>query len=195
MAPPRWILQSLPWFGLCKTRSLCLSTFVSACGPLFCLPPVSFQALRVLVPRTPLGGLDAPNLFLHLFVSGTQSLGPASARRLSPTVSRLVAFGQGPGRFELGWGAEPQPSPHPELGFVSPAPAPRPARPPARRVAVALCLPRSLPLHPRALSPLSRAGSRAAPRQLDEPGRPAANAAGHRWSGPRGRRAHGSSGS
>lgn len=75
--------------------------------------------------------LDAPNLFLHLFVSGTQSLGPASARRLSPTVSRLVAFGQGPGRLELGWGAEPQPSPHSELGFVSPAPAPRPARPPA----------------------------------------------------------------
>lgn len=184
VSPWVWPLQN--WQPLFLYLCLCLWP------SLFCLPPLSLLALRILGRRTPLGGLDAPYLFLHLFVSGTQSLGPA--RRLSPTVSQLV--GKALAGLSSAGVPSPSPAPTPSWALFPPPqrPAP-PARPPARRVAVALCLPRSLPPHPRALSPLSRAGSRAAPRPLDEPGRPAANAARHGWSGPRGRRARGSSGS
>lgn len=159
VSPWVWPLQN--WQPLFVYLCLCLWPFVP--------PPACFSpgSLRNLGPRTPLGGLDAPYLFLHLFVSGTQSLGPASARRLSPTVSRLVAIGQGPGRLELGWGAEPQPSPHPEQGFVSPAPAPRPARPPGRRSPLSAQVsptpsPGSFPVVPREqpgrTAPVRRAG-------------------------------------
>lgn len=156
VSPWVWPLQN--WQPLFLYLCLCLWP------SLFCLPPLSLLALRILGRRTPLGGLDAPYLFLHLFVSGTQSLGPA--RRLTPTVSQLV--GKALAGSSSAGVPSPSPAPTPSWALFPPPqrPAP-PARPPGRRSPLSAQVsptpsPSSFPVVPRGqpgrTAPVRRAG-------------------------------------